>query len=68
MICSNLKKLMKEKDINISELSRATCISRTTLTALYYNTCKAIQFETLNKLCEFFKEPVLMYKKVNKED
>lgn len=55
MIKSNLPILMAQKGCRIlSKVSKATSISRTTLTAIYYGTCKGIQYETLNKLCVFF--------------
>ena len=37
--------------IKISELSRKTGISRTTLTALYYDRAKGADFHTIEKIC-----------------
>jgi putative transcriptional regulator len=54
MIKCNLAVLMAERGINISDLSKATGISRNALSALYNNTGKGIQFDTLSTLCEFF--------------
>lgn len=53
MILCNLAVLMAERKLKISKLSLDTGISRTTLTALYYNTGKGIQFDTANVLCMY---------------
>lgn len=54
MIYCNLSGLMAAKKVNISDVSRDTGISRTTLTGLYYNAFKGIQVDTLNVLCRYF--------------
>lgn len=55
MIKSKLAVLMAQNGYRtIKKVSEATGISRTTLTALYYNKCSGIQFETLEKLCKLF--------------
>lgn len=54
MIVSNLNVLMAERGLKISEVSKRTGISRTTLTSLAYNRAKGIQLETLDNLCDFF--------------
>ncbi len=38
--------------LKISQVSRDTGISRTTLTNLYYRRSKAVSFDTLDKLCK----------------
>lgn len=38
----------------ISDVSRATGISRTTLTNLYYSKGEALSYNVLGKLCEHF--------------
>lgn len=48
---TNLKKLLEERKIKITTISRETGISRTTLTALVYGHAKGIQFKTLETLC-----------------
>lgn len=53
MIKSNLAVILAERGIKITDLANVTGISRTTLTALYYNQGKGIQFDTLDKLCNF---------------
>lgn len=55
MIKCNLAVLMAQREIKISELAERTKISRTTLTALYYNHGKGVQFDTMETLCEFFR-------------
>ncbi|WEA41802.1 helix-turn-helix domain-containing protein [Lysinibacillus fusiformis] len=55
MIKCNLAVLLAERNIKISELSKRTGISRTTITALNQNQSKGIQFDTLDTLCNFLK-------------
>ena len=52
LIKNNLAILMAQKQRRISELSKETGISRTTLTALNTDSSKMIQFKTINKLCQ----------------
>lgn len=53
MIRCNLAILLAERGYKISNVSRDTGISRTTLTALSQNTGFGIQLETLNTLCMY---------------
>lgn len=46
--------MAKRKCRNINKISAETGISRTTLTNLYYDKSTGIQFDTLEKLCEYF--------------
>lgn len=55
MIISNLSSILGQKKIKISQVIKDTKISRPTLTALYYDTSKGINFHTLNALCEYLK-------------
>lgn len=55
MIRCNLAVLMAERGLNISDLSKVTGISRNALSALYHNTGKGIQFETLDALCDYLQ-------------
>lgn len=56
MIKSRLHILMGEKKIkSINQLSNETGISRLTLTNIYNETGKAIEYETLHKLCRYFQ-------------
>lgn len=55
MIQNNLSVVMAKKRFHsLTELSDQTGLSRTTLTAMYYEKGKGIQFETLDILCNFF--------------
>lgn len=54
-VTSRLAVLMGERKKKISDVSRETGISRTTLTHLYYGDNQAISFEVLNKLCNYFQ-------------
>lgn len=50
----NLKKLIIERRLSITKVSKDTGISRTTLTGLYYYPGRGIQIKTLNTLCNYF--------------
>ena len=53
---NRLAVLMAEKKIrSISKISEETGISRTTLTSIYNNREKAITYEVLKKLLNYFK-------------
>ncbi len=54
MIKSHLSVLMAERGLNISDLSKATGLNRNTLSSLYNNEAKGVQFETLDKLTDYF--------------
>lgn len=43
------------KDISIARLSRDCHVARPSIAAMYYGKAKGIQFETLEKLCQYFK-------------
>lgn len=53
MVKSNLAVLLAERGLKITKVSEETKISRTTLTALYYNHCSGVQFDTVNTLCKY---------------
>ncbi|UXJ67777.1 helix-turn-helix domain-containing protein [Lysinibacillus fusiformis] len=55
MIKCNLAVLLAERNLKISEVSKKTGISRTTLTALTQNQSKGIQFDTFDTICNFLK-------------
>ena len=55
MILSNLSTILGTKKLKISDLINDTGISRPTLTALYYNSGKGINFDTLEILCSYLK-------------
>ena len=52
-IKSNFSALLGAKRLKISDVSRNTGLSRTTLTALYYGRGTAISYEVLGKLCRY---------------
>ena len=52
MILCNLAAIMGERRLKISKVAADTGISRTTLTALYYDSGKGVQFETAKKVVE----------------
>lgn len=54
MILCNLAAIMGERRLKISKVAADTGISRTTLTALYYDSGKGVQFDTANLLCIYF--------------
>ena len=49
----NFKKLIIERRLSITKVSKDTGISRTTLTGLYYRPGRGIQIKTLNTLCNY---------------
>lgn len=56
MIINKLHLIMSDRKIrNISELARETELDRRTLTAIYDGKNKGIDYETLNKLCNYFE-------------
>ena len=55
MIISKLKVKLAEKNLKISRVYNDTKISRSTLTALADNQTKGIQYDTLNKLCQYLR-------------
>ncbi|MGG1661747.1 helix-turn-helix domain-containing protein [Brevibacillus sp. NRS-1366] len=55
MINCNLAVLMAERGLNIQDVADKTKLSRTTISALYNNSGKGIQFDTMDALCELLK-------------
>lgn len=55
MIKNNLRELMKEKGVTITELHNILNISRPTLTKMANDETDGIRYDTINKLCKFFK-------------
>lgn len=52
-VSNRFSEILGAKRINISDVSRKTGISRTTLTNLYYGKGTAISFTVLSRLCDF---------------
>lgn len=59
---------MDKRKLSINKVSSETKISRPALTAMYNNESRGVQFETLEKLMEYFKVPLeeLIGDKINK--
>lgn len=55
MIISNLAVLLAERGLKMADVIRDTGIAKTTIRALYYNTSKGIQYDTLDTLCKYLK-------------
>lgn len=65
-ISKNFFRVIGERKLRISKISKDTGISRTTLTNLYYGRCQYISFDVLDKLCRYLNCDVgelLEYKK-----
>ena len=45
---------MGERKLKIADVSRAIDVNRNTITLLYYEKAKRIDFEVLDKLCQYF--------------
>ena len=54
MIKNHLSKLMGEKRYTITEVSKVTGMSNTTISNLYNEKVKRLDFDTLEKLCKLF--------------
>ncbi|EOQ22606.1 helix-turn-helix domain-containing protein [Bacillus cereus] len=52
---NNFSVILAKKLWGIGVVSENTGISRTTLTNLYYQRAKGIQFDTLFKICDFLE-------------
>ncbi len=55
MIKNNLRELMQKKGVTITELHNILNISRPTLTKMANDETDGIRYDTINKLCKFFK-------------
>lgn len=55
MIECRLRVILAEKNLKISKVAADTGISRTTLHALSGNYGQGVQYDTLNKLCEYLR-------------
>ena len=50
-----LWELLAERNLKITQVSKDTGLSRTTLNGIKFNRNKAIQMETIDILCNYFK-------------
>lgn len=55
MINNKFSRILGEKLIKITDVSKATGISRNTLTNIYYRRSKQISLDVLNKLCNYLQ-------------
>ncbi len=55
MIKCHLSKLMGERKLKIADVARDLDVHRNTITLLYYEKAKRIDFDVLDKLCKYFK-------------
>ena len=53
MIISNLAVLLAERKLKVADLVRSTGINKSTLHKLYNDESVRIDFETIDKLCDF---------------
>jgi len=49
---------MGERKLRIADVARAIGVNRSTITLLYYEKAKRIDFEVLDKLCWYFGCPI----------
>ena len=54
VVC-RLKQMMNSKGLSLNRLSNETGIGRPTLTLLYRNIGKGVQYQTIEILCEYFQ-------------
>ena len=52
---NNFSKILGERLLSISDVSKKTGISRSTLTSFYYRKNKMIKYETLMKICDYLQ-------------
>mgnify|MGYP002764933309 CR=1 FL=1 len=52
---NNLSKILGERLLKISDVFKATGISKTTLTDIYYQRAKNVQLDTLMKICDYLQ-------------
>lgn len=55
MVKCHLSRLMGERKLKISDLSRDTGINRGTVTRLYHETAERVDIKDINSLCLYFK-------------
>ncbi len=54
MIKCHLSRLMGERKLKIADVARDIGVHRNTITLLYYEKAQRIDFEVIDKLCEYF--------------
>lgn len=54
MIKNRLSEIMGKHRIKVEDVVRGTGLARNTVRGLYYDNVKRVDFDTLDKLCQFF--------------
>lgn len=65
MIKCHLSRMMGERKLKVIDVARGAGLQRSIVTLLYYERAKRIAFESLERLCRFFKcsvSDILEYK------
>lgn len=55
MIRCNLSRLMGERKLKVSDVERETNLHRHKITALYKETARKVDLDTIDKLCNYFE-------------
>lgn len=55
MIKCHLSRIMGEKRLKISDITKDTGINRGTITRLYHETAKRVELDVLDKLCGYLE-------------
>lgn len=64
---NNLRIILAKKKLKMSDVVEGTGLSRNTIRALFYETAKGIQFQTLEALCIFLNCEVGELLEIEKE-
>ena len=67
-VCCRLCVLMGAKRVTIQDIHLNTGLSRNTIANLYYDRATRIDYETINKLCDYFNCEVGDLLKIEKAD
>lgn len=52
---NNFRVLLAKKKLNMQDVINGTGLSKNTVRALFYETGKGVQFETIEKICGFLE-------------
>jgi putative transcriptional regulator len=55
MIRCNLSVLMGQRKVRVVEVARACGLNRSTVSSLYFERARRIDFDTVEKLCRYFQ-------------
>lgn len=55
MVKNNFRVILAKRKLKMSDVVVGTGLSKNTIRALYYETAKGVQFETLEKLCDYLQ-------------